>query len=344
MGADSLLDIVDLVTEFRTEQGPLRAVDHVTFEIPRAKTLGVVGESGCGKSVTALSILRLIPDPPGRITGGRIQFAGKNLLELSEAQMRSIRGNEISMIFQEPMTSLNPVFTVGDQVAEAVRLHQKKNRKQALEMAAEMFRLVGIPSPDDRLRNYPHQMSGGMRQRVMIAMALACRPDLLIADEPTTALDVTIQAQILELLQQLQDELGMSIMLITHDLGIVAETCDEVVVMYAGSVVERAETSVLFARPRHHYTIGLLESVPLYEEEDTAAEAPRRRLREIPGMVPDLIELPQGCKFQERCPAVQPKCREQEPPLTDLGSGAVRCYFPADPHPGETDLDARASS
>jgi peptide/nickel transport system ATP-binding protein len=331
--ATPLLEIRDLVTEFRTERGVLRAVDSISFEIPKAKTLGVVGESGCGKSVTALSIMRLIPDPPGRIAGGTIRYKGKDVLELSEAEMRQIRGNNISMIFQEPMTSLNPVFTVGDQVAEAVRLHQGKGRREALEVAVEMFRLVGIPSPEDRVHNYPHQMSGGMRQRVMIAMALACRPDLLIADEPTTALDVTIQAQILDLLRKLQEEIHMSIMLITHDLGVVAETCDEVIVMYAGRVVERASTLDLFDNPRHHYTAGLLRSVPSYDDTELAptSDEPRQRLEEIPGMVPSLLELPVGCKFQDRCPAVQEQCRESEPELVAVGTSQVRCHFPIDP-------------
>ncbi|HUH02480.1 MAG TPA: ABC transporter ATP-binding protein [Kofleriaceae bacterium] len=329
----ALLEITDLVTEFRTEHGVLRAVDKVSFEIPAGKTLGVVGESGCGKSVTALSIMRLIADPPGRIAGGAIIYNGKNLLSLDERTMRGIRGNQISMIFQEPMTSLNPVYTVGDQVAEAVRLHQGKNKREAMEVAVEMFRLVGIPSPSERVYNYPHQMSGGMRQRVMIGMALACKPDLLIADEPTTALDVTIQAQILDLLRKLQHELGMSIMFITHDLGVVAETCDEVVVMYAGRVVERAATADLFETPRHHYTAGLLRSVPRHphavDELDDAGEAPARgRLQEIKGMVPSLLELPEGCKFQERCPAVQQKCRDVEPALVPLGNNQVRCHFP----------------
>src|SRR6266545_3518056 len=312
-GEGNLLEVQDLVTEFRTEHGTVRAVDRLSFEIGPGQTLGVVGESGSGKSVTALSIMRLIPDPPGRIAGGAIRYRGRNLLDLADREMRDIRGHKISMIFQEPMTSLNPVFTAGDQVAEAVRLHQRKTRAEALRVAIEMFRLVGIPSPAERARSYPHQLSGGMRQRVMIAMALACRPDLLIADEPTTALDVTIQAQILDLLKKLQDELGMSIMLITHDLGVVAETCEEVVVMYAGRVVERARTASLFAAPRHHYTAGLLRSVPSYGAPAGA------RLIEIPGMVPSLHELPRGCKFQERCPAVQERCREAEPELTPLG-------------------------
>jgi peptide/nickel transport system ATP-binding protein len=322
---EPLLRVDGLVTEFSTERGLIRAVDGVSFEIPRGKTLGVVGESGCGKSVTALSIMRLIPSPPGTIREGKIVYDGNNLLDLPESSMRKIRGNKVSMIFQEPMTSLNPVYTTGDQVAEAVRLHQGKSRKEALEVAVEMYRLVGIPSPSDRVQNYPHQMSGGMRQRVMIAMALACRPDLLVADEPTTALDVTIQAQILDLLRKLQKELGMSIMLITHDLGVVAETCDEVVVMYAGRVVERADTHSIFAAPRHHYTAGLLSSVPRYKsgEEHT-------RLTEIPGMVPSLFDLPVGCKFFDRCPAAQDKCKESEPELVSLGKSAVRCHFPVE--------------
>ncbi|MCA9677083.1 MAG: ABC transporter ATP-binding protein, partial [Myxococcales bacterium] len=325
--AEALLEIRDLVTEFRTEHGVVRAVDRVSFEIPRRQTLGVVGESGCGKSVTALSIMRLIADPPGRIAGGHIRYDGRDLLGLSDAEMRAIRGNRIAMIFQEPMTSLNPVFTVGDQVAEAVRLHQGKSRRDALAVAVEMFRLVGIPSPEDRIHSYPHQLSGGMRQRVMIAMALACRPDLLIADEPTTALDVTIQAQILDLLRALQAELGMSILLITHDLGVVAETCDEVVVMYAGRVVERAVTVDLFAAPRHPYTAGLLRSVPSYRptggdgdaDGDAAPPAERGRLAEIKGMVPALWALPVGCKFADRCPGVQDRCRAEEPALVALG-------------------------
>jgi peptide/nickel transport system ATP-binding protein len=321
----SLLEIRDLVTEFRTEQGTVRAVDGVSFEIRPRATLGVVGESGCGKSVTALSIMRLIASP-GRIAGGSIRYAGRDLLALRPAEMRQIRGNRIAMIFQEPMTSLNPVFTAGDQVGEAVRLHQHKSRREARQVAIEMFRLVGIPSPEDRVDAYPHQLSGGMRQRVMIAMALVCKPDLLIADEPTTALDVTIQAQILELLRSLQRELGMSILLITHDLGVVAETCDEVVVMYAGRVVERARTEVLFAGPRHHYTAGLLRSMPSYGEGTEVGE--RARLREIKGMVPSLLELPVGCKFVDRCPAAQPRCHAEEPALVALGASWVRCHFP----------------
>ncbi len=324
----SLLEIRDLVTEFRTGDGTVRAVDGVSFEIAPRTTLGVVGESGSGKSVTALSIMRLVASPPGRIASGSIRYAGRDLLALRPAEMRAIRGNRIAMIFQEPMTSLNPVFTVGDQVAEAVRLHQHTSRREARAVAIDMFRRVGIPSPEDRVDAYPHQLSGGMRQRVMIAMALACKPDLLIADEPTTALDVTIQAQILDLLRSLQRELGMSILLITHDLGVVAETCDEVVVMYAGRIVERAPTEALFAAPRHPYTAGLLRSVPSYGEGTAVGD--RTRLQEIRGMVPALSELPPGCKFADRCPAVAERCRAEEPPLVPLGASRVRCHFPLD--------------
>jgi len=323
--SEHVLEIRDLVTEFRTEAGTVRAVDGVSFEIPARSTLGVVGESGSGKSVTALSVMRLIASP-GRIASGSIRYAGKDLLALPPDEMRRIRGNRIAMIFQEPMTSLNPVFTVGDQVGEAVRLHQRKSRAEARAIAIEMFRLVGIPSPEDRIDSFPHQLSGGMRQRVMIAMALACKPDLLIADEPTTALDVTIQAQILELLRALQRELGMSILLITHDLGVVAETCDDVVVMYAGRVVERAKTEVLFSAPRHHYTAGLLRSVPSYGDGDEVGE--HTRLVEIKGMVPSLLELPKGCKFVDRCPAAQTRCRDEEPALVPLGASLVRCHYP----------------
>ena len=321
-----LLEIRDLVTEFRTGDGTVRAVDGVSFEIAPRTTLGVVGESGSGKSVTALSIMRLVASPPGRIASGSIRYAGRDLLALQPAEMRAIRGNRIAMIFQEPMTSLNPVFTVGDQVAEAVRLHQRKSRREARAVAIDMFRRVGIPSPEDRVDAYPHQLSGGMRQRVMIAMALACKPDLLIADEPTTALDVTIQAQILDLLRSLQRELGMSILLITHDLGVVAETCEDVVVMYAGRVVEQAPVKALFARPRHPYTAGLLASVPAFARGER-----KGRLQEIPGMVPALGDLPRGCKFQDRCARVQDRCRADDPRLEGAGGDPdhrFRCYFP----------------
>jgi len=318
----ALLEIDGLVTEFATEHGRVRAVDGVSFAVPKGKTVGVVGESGCGKSVTALSIMRLVADPPGKIAGGRVVLDGTDLLALPEREMRARRGKSLSMIFQEPMTSLNPVFTVGEQVAEAVRVHEKASRAAARARAVEMFRLVGIPAPEERVRAYPHQLSGGMRQRVMIAMALACRPKLLIADEPTTALDVTIQAQILELLGRLQRELDMAVLLITHDLGVVAETCDEVVVMYAGRIVEAAPTAALLAAPRHPYTAGLLASVPRLDDSGD-------RLNEIPGMVPPLHARPPGCKFQDRCPRVQDRCRAEEPPLEPLAPGhLVRCFFP----------------
>jgi peptide/nickel transport system ATP-binding protein len=315
-----LLDVRDLVTEFTTPRGVVRAVDGVSLSIAPRTTLGVVGESGSGKTVTALSIMRLLSEP-GRIASGQVLYNDRDLLALSDRDMRAIRGDRIAMVFQDPMTSLNPVFTVGAQIGEVVRIHRNASRRDARALAIDMLRKVGIPSPDDRVDAYPHELSGGMRQRVMIAIALACRPDVLIADEPTTALDVTIQAQILALLKTLQDELGTSILLITHDLGVVAETCDEVVVMYAGRVVERAPTPELFAHPRHPYTHGLLASVP-------ALDAPRARLQEIPGMVPPLHALPTGCKFAERCPGVQARCRAEEPALVTLGSRAVRCHFP----------------
>jgi oligopeptide/dipeptide ABC transporter ATP-binding protein len=331
---DVLLKVENLTVEFTTDEGRIRAVDGVSLEIPRGRTLGVVGESGCGKSVTAMSIMQLIPRPPGKFVNGRIFYDGKDLLKLSDHEMRRLRGNRVSMIFQEPMTSLNPVFTVGDQIGEAVRLHQGLDKKAALQKAIDMLRLVGIPAPEERVKVYPHQLSGGMRQRVMIAMALACKPDLLIADEPTTALDVTIQAQIMELMKSLQDELGMSIMLITHDLGVVAETCDVVQVMYAGVVVEKATVEEIFHRPRHPYTLGLLSSVPGWkpqaEEGDFAppvGDDGRPRLRTIKGIVPNLLELPKGCRFQDRCDRVEDRCRSEEPPLEEVEPGHMaRCF------------------
>jgi oligopeptide/dipeptide ABC transporter ATP-binding protein len=310
-----LLSVKDLVTSFRTDEGPLRAVDGVSFDVPEGKTLGVVGESGCGKSVTSLSILRLIPSPPGRIESGAIEFKGRDLLKLREREMQEVRGNEISMIFQEPMTSLNPVYTVGAQIIEAIRLHQKKSRGEARARAIEMLRMVGIPSPETNVDSYPHELSGGQRQRVMIAMALACEPKLLIADEPTTALDVTIQAQILELLRKLQKQLGMSVLLITHDLGVVAEYTDHVVVMYAGKVVESAPVRELFARPRHPYTKGLLGSVPAFERR---GDGPRKKLPTIEGMVPDLRKLPPGCRFADRCAMAKDACTREEPALVEV--------------------------
>ena len=317
-----LLEIQDLQTHFVTDAGTVRAVDGVSLKVRKGETLGIVGESGCGKSVTALSVLRLIPNPPGRVVGGKILLDGRNLLELPEDEMRKVRGGSISMIFQEPMTSLNPVFTVGDQIAEGIRLHQRLSKRDSWGKAVEMLRLVRIPDPDRRVKEYPHQMSGGMRQRVMIAMALSCNPHLLIADEPTTALDVTIQAQILELLNQLKAELGMAVMLITHDLGVVADTAARVVVMYAGRVVEEAPVLELFRNPLHPYTQGLLNSIPRIEKAER-----RPRLQAIPGMVPDLLDLPRGCKFQARCSKVFDACRGDEPQLKAVGAADhfVRC-------------------
>jgi oligopeptide/dipeptide ABC transporter ATP-binding protein len=320
---EALLNIEALQTHFFTEAGTVRAVDGVTLTVRKGETLGVVGESGCGKSVTALSVLRLIPDPPGRIVGGRILLQGRDLLKLPDEQMRKVRGASISMIFQEPMTSLNPVFTVGDQIAEGVRLHQGLSKRESWNKAVEMLRLVRIPDAERRVKEYPHQMSGGMRQRVMIAMALSCNPQLLIADEPTTALDVTIQAQILDLLNQLKADLGMAVMLITHDLGVVADTAARVVVMYAGRVVEEAPVMELFTNPLHPYTQGLLNSIPRLEKTER-----RARLQAIPGMVPDLLDLPRGCKFQARCTKVFDPCRGDEPALkTASKDHKVRCYL-----------------
>ena len=311
-----LLEIRDLRTQFFTDDGLVRAVDGVSYALGKGETVGVVGESGCGKSVTALSILRLIPDPPGKIVSGQILFDGTNLIELTAAEMRRVRGNDISMIFQEPMTSLNPVFTIGNQIAEAVRLHQGLSKKEALEKAVEMLTLVGIPVPERRVHEYPHQLSGGMRQRAMIAMALSCNPKVLIADEPTTALDVTIQAQILDLMRNLQHELGTAILLITHDLGVVADMARKVVVMYAGKVVEQAPVEQIFAEPNHPYTQGLLQSLPRVDKDATGV---KHRLQEIPGIVPSLMNLPPGCKFASRCPKVMAICEEQEPPLEQVG-------------------------
>ncbi len=327
--AATLLSVRDLVTTFRARDVVTRAVDGVSFDIPEGASVGLVGESGCGKSVTSLSILRLVPDPPGRIDSGSVLFRDRDLLALPEREMRAVRGDQISMIFQEPMTSLNPVYTVGSQIVEAIRLHRRVSRRAAHERAVEMLRLVGVPSPAENSRSYPHELSGGMRQRVMIAMALSCEPKLLIADEPTTALDVTIQAQILELLSTLQRDLGMSVLLITHDLGIVAEHTSHVLVMYAGKIVESAPVVDLFARPRHPYTRGLLESIPRPRAANGPAGEvrPRVRLKTIEGMVPDLARLPRGCRFAERCPLVVDECREAEPELRPLENGtrSSRC-------------------
>jgi oligopeptide/dipeptide ABC transporter ATP-binding protein len=300
-----LLVVKDLQTHFFTDRGVARAVDGVSFTVPAGSTLGLVGESGCGKSVTALSILRLVASPPGRIVGGSIHLDGTDLLSLSEEEIRHVRGNQISMIFQEPMTSLNPVFTVGDQIMEALLLHRKVSRAEARDQAIDMLQRVRIPSAETMLEQYPHQISGGMRQRVMIAMALVCRPRLLIADEPTTALDVTIQAQILELLEELQQEFGMSILIITHDLGIVADLADAVAVMYAGQVVEYAPTRELFAAPQHPYTLGLFKSRPRLGKK-------KERLDVIPGVVPNPIAFPSGCRFHPRCGYVVEDCRRTD--------------------------------
>ena len=317
----SLLEVRDLRTYFHTEDGVARAVDGVSFHVDRGEVLGIVGESGCGKSVTSLSIMGLVADP-GRIEdGSSITYEGRELTGLSEKEMRGIRGNDIAMIFQEPMTSLNPVFPVGDQIGEALRLHRGMKKKEARERSIEMLRLVGIPVAERRVDEYPHQLSGGMRQRVMIAMALANEPDVLIADEPTTALDVTIQAQILELLDELRDRLGMAILLITHDLGVVAEVCDRVVVMYAGQVVEEGSVDDIFNRPSHPYTQGLLAAVP-------RADRKEGRLAVIPGTVPAPTAWPKGCRFHDRCPFAWELPREELPPLFDLGGGhRSRCWL-----------------
>jgi len=317
-----LLNVKNLKTSFFTERGTARAVDDVSFCLSEGQTLSIVGESGCGKSVTALSVMRLIPDPPGKIVGGSISFEGTNLLSLSEKEMRDIRGNKISMIFQEPMTSLNPVFRVGEQISEVIRLHQKVGKQEGTDRAISLLKQVGIPSPETRVNDYPHQMSGGMRQRVMIAMALACNPRLIIADEPTTALDVTIQAQILELMEKLRENTGTAILLITHDLGVVAETAEQVVVMYAGRVVEEARVKPLFNDPLHPYTRGLMRSIP-----GASSEKKRARLEAIPGMVPSLLDLPTGCKFNDRCRHATQQCFEQEPGLTVKDGHAVRCWL-----------------
>jgi len=316
--AEPLLVVDDLKTWFFTRDGILRAVDGLSYHLKRGETLGVVGESGCGKSVGALSILGLVPMPPGRIVGGSIRFRGRELVGLDEPSMRAIRGNEISVIFQEPMTSLNPVMPVGKQIAEPLMLHQGLSRRAANDRAAAMLDLVRIPDARRRLSEYPHQLSGGTRQRIMIAIALACRPDILIADEPTTALDVTIQAQILRLLRQLQRELATSVVLISHNLAVIAESVERVVVMYAGRKVEEAPVSQLFRRPRHPYTVGLLGSVPSIER---GAPRPKTRLAEIPGMLPALSEAIRGCAFAPRCSLATEECRSAPPPLTEQAAG-----------------------
>ena len=323
---ETLLEINNLQTYFRTDEGVAKAVDGVDLKMPRGQTLGLVGESGCGKSVTALSIMRLIPNPPGRIVGGEIIFEGHDLLRLTKSEMRTVRGNTISMIFQEPMTALNPVYRVGSQMAEVIQLHQKVGKREAMDRALEMLCKVGIADPERRLKEYPHQISGGMRQRVLIAMALSSHPKLVIADEPTTALDVTIQAQILDLMNELKEEMGTSNLLITHDLGVIFEMAQWVAVMYAGKVVEYASLHDLFTKPLHPYTIGLMESIPHIDRPIP----PDRKLKTIPGMVPSLFDLVEGCSFRDRCEHAFDRCRYEEPQLIDVDSEhLVRCWLHA---------------
>ncbi|WP_413377067.1 ABC transporter ATP-binding protein [Alkalihalobacillus sp. 1P02AB] len=329
---ETILDVRNLQTSFFTSELEVKAVDGVSFKVPKGKTIGIVGESGSGKSITSLSILRLIQNP-GKVVGGEVLFNGENILKKSEAQMRKIRGNDISMIFQEPMTSLNPVYTVGQQIGEAFQIHEKLGKKEAIKKSIDMLKLVGIPSPEKRVHQYPFELSGGMRQRVMIAMALACNPKLLIADEPTTALDVTIQAQILELMKDLQDRLGMSIIMITHDLGVVAETCDYVAVMYCGKVVEYASVKDLFNNPRHPYTVGLLNSLPRHDE-DVEGE-----LEIIPGSVPSPAEMPTGCRFAPRCAYASDICKELPQLEEDENGNQIRCWIYSEEWDGDPEVN-----
>lgn len=315
-----LLSVKNLSTEFPVKKGIVRAVEDVSFDVDQGEILAIVGESGSGKSVTSLSIMGLLAEP-GHVAGGSLEFEGKDLATLSEKQYRELRGNDMAMIFQEPMTSLNPVYRVGNQIVEAIRTHEKVSKAEAKDRAVDLLRKVGIPSPETRINDYPHQMSGGMRQRVMIAMALACNPKLLIADEPTTALDVTIQAQILDLLRRLRDDTGMAVLLITHDLGVVSETADRVVVMYCGQVVEEAEVRTLFDHPMHPYTLGLLKSIPRLEDDDS------KRLYMIKGMVPNPLEMPPGCHFSDRCDSCMDICRTKVPELVDVDGHKVRCFL-----------------
>ncbi len=328
--SNNLLQVKDLRTHFYTEAGVVKAVDGVNLEINKEETLGVVGESGSGKSITAMSIMRLIPIPPGKIVSGQILFDGKDLTRLTEGEMRKIRGNDIAMIFQDPMTSLNPVLTVGEQIMESIILHEKVGRAEAKKKAIHMLKKVGIPEAESRVNNYPHQFSGGMRQRAMIAMALSCNPKLLIADEPTTALDVTIQAQILELMNNLKKDFGTAIMMITHDLGVVAELCQKVLVMYAGNTVEYTDAKTLFAEPKHPYTWGLLGSLPKLTDTE------KKRLEPIQGQPPDLRNLPQGCNFAPRCRHQQERCLKEKPVLREIESGhQVSCFLYDDQEGGE---------
>ncbi|WP_281486931.1 ABC transporter ATP-binding protein [Lysinibacillus sphaericus] len=321
MKQDTVLEVKNLQTYFYSSEGVAKAVDGVSFTLQKGETLGIVGESGCGKSMTSLSLLRLVPSPPGKIINGEILLNNTDILKLSDEELRKIRGNKISMIFQEPMTSLNPVLSVGEQIAESIRLHQGLSRKEAWQKAVDMISLVGIPAPEKRAKQEPYQLSGGMRQRIMIAMALACTPDVLIADEPTTALDVTIQAQIIDIIQNLQKQLGMSILFITHDLGVVAEVCDKIAVMYAGQVVEEGTTDSLFEKPLHPYTNGLIQSLPkLYEDQE--------ELSTIQGTVPSPYHYPSGCRYAERCPFATELCREKQPELLTIEpEKKVRCWM-----------------
>ena len=333
MSGENILEVRNLQTVFKTEAGDVRAVDGVSFDVPKGKTIGIVGESGSGKSITSLTILRLLAKN-GHIKGGEVLFKGNDLTKYTEKQMREIRGNQISMIFQEPMTSLNPVFTVGQQISETIMIHKKVSKKEALKLSVEMLKLVGIPSPEKRVKQYPFELSGGMRQRVMIAMALACDPEILIADEPTTALDVTIQAQILELIRDLQNRLGMSVIMITHDLGVVAETCDYVAVMYAGQVVEYSDIRSLFKNPKHPYTLGLLNSLPRHDVD-------QERLIPIKGMVPSPHEMPVGCRFAPRCPVATGLCHQKQPELLGTGKDSgeqIRCWMYAQEWDGESEV------
>lgn len=319
--AETILEIKDLCVEFKTVEGTVRAVDHLSYTLHKGEKLGIVGESGSGKSVSSLGMMQLIPNPPGKITGGEILYKGRDLVKASEKEMQKIRGNEISMIFQEPMTSLNPIIKCGKQIAESLRLHRGMKKKEAMEEAVRMMQAVGIANPEVRAHEYPHQMSGGMRQRVMIAMALACRPQILIADEPTTALDVTIQAQILDLIRDLNEQMGASVVFITHDLGVVSELCDTVIVMYTGHIVEQAPVKELFEAPKHPYTIGLLNAIPKITKE-------RNPLETIEGMVPNPTEQIEGCSFWPRCPHATERCRTAEPPVKQISDERlVRCWL-----------------
>ena len=318
---ETILEIKDLCVEFKTVEGTVQAVDHLSYTLHKGEKLGIVGESGSGKSVSSLGVMQLIPNPPGKITDGEILYKGKDLVKASEKEMQKIRGNEISMIFQEPMTSLNPIIKCGRQIAESLRLHRGMDKKAAMEEAVRMMQAVGIANPEVRAHEYPHQMSGGMRQRVMIAMALACRPQILIADEPTTALDVTIQAQILDLIRDLNESMGTSVVFITHDLGVVSELCDTVIVMYTGHIVEKAPVQELFASPKHPYTVGLLNAIPKITKD-------RPPLQTIEGMVPNPTERISGCSFSPRCPHATERCRQEKPPMTQMSEErAVRCWL-----------------